>query len=67
MTLKQYDTLYLQLQKLTSEVSLLSAQLGVLNNIVKELSQKTLVVTSLDSDVEKLKIDVQSLIDEKEA
>lgn len=67
MTLRQYDTLYLQLQRLTSEVSLLSAKLKALNNIVKELSEKTLVVTSLGSDVEKLKIDVQSLIDEKEA
>ena len=67
MTLKQFDTLYLKLDELSKHVASLEEQLTLTNKLTKQLTDKTLVITSLDKDIDKLKIDIASLIDEKEA
>lgn len=67
MTLKQFDTLYLKLDELSKRVTSLEEQLTLTNKLTKQLTDKTIVITSLDQDIEKLKIDIASLIDEKEA
>lgn len=67
MTQKQYDALYLQIKSLSEQITFMRKKLEQLDSNIVALNSKTLVVTTLDKEVEKLKIDVQSLRDEQEA
>ena len=67
MTVKQFDTICLKLDNLNKLYASLTNKIATIESLVKGLSDKTLVVTTLDQDIEKLKIDVAALIDEKEA
>lgn len=67
MTLKQFDSLYLTLQSLVEQDKRLANEVQELTVKLAQLENKTVVVTSLDQDIEKLKVDVAALIDERRA
>lgn len=67
MTLKQFDSLYLTLQSLVEQDTRLANEVQELTVKLAQLENKTVVVTSLDQDIEKLKVDVAALIDERRA
>lgn len=67
MTSKQFDAIYLEMKKLSSRIASLEEQCRLSNVIMKSLTDKTVVVTSLDQDIAKLRTDIAALIDEKEA
>ncbi len=67
MTLKQFDSLYLTLQSLVEQDKILANEVQELTVKLAQLENKTVVVTSLDQDIEKLKVDVAALIDERRA
>ena len=66
MTAKQFDAIYLELQRLASITGNLVNRVTSADDRLAKLESKTLVVTTLDQDLEKLKIDVAALIDERE-
>ena len=67
MTLKQFDSLYLTLQSLVEQDTRLANEVQEITVKLAQLENKTVVVTSLDQDIEKLKVDVAALIDERRA
>lgn len=66
MTQREYDALYNQLQAVTIQQQHCVTWLEQIQKTLSELKQKTLVVTSIDKDIDKLKVDVQALKDELE-
>lgn len=67
MTQREYDALYNQIQALTVQQQHCVTLLGQLSSRLTELEAKTLVITDVDKDIAKLKVDVQALKDEQEA
>lgn len=67
MTIQQYNILYNMLLKQDKMIEDLKAEVGIMSTLLNSLLCKTIVVTDLDKELAALKIDVQSLRDEKEA
>ena len=67
MTGLQFDTIVSNQNELKKKVDYLIEKIEQLSRLVGILCSKTVVISDVDKEVEKIKIDVKSLIDEKEA
>lgn len=66
MTNKQYDTLVTRLSKLEETMKcIVDYQIQILNTL-SSFNSKTMVVSDVDKEIEKLKTDIKSLQDEEE-
>lgn len=66
MTNYEYDKLFNEVMKLSKNVSDLTKVITKVEIKLEELSRKTLVITDVNKEIEQLKIEVNSLKDEKE-
>lgn len=66
MTNKQYDTLVTRLSKLEETMKgIVDYQIQILNTL-SSFNDKTIVVSDVNKEIEKLKTDIKSLKDEEE-
>ena len=66
MTNKQYDTVITRLSKLEETMKcIVDYQIEILNTL-SSLNDKTIVVSDVNKEIEKLKTDIKSLKDEEE-
>lgn len=66
MTNKQYDTLITRLSKLEETMKcIVGHQIEILNTL-SSFNDKTIVVSDVNKEIEKLKTDIKSLKDEEE-
>lgn len=66
MTNKQYDTVITRLSKLEETMkSIVDYQIEILNTL-SSFNDKTVVVSDVNKEIEKLKTDIKSLKDEEE-
>lgn len=66
MTNKQYDTLITRLSKLEETTKgIVNYQIQILNTL-SSFNDKTMVVSDVNKEIEKLKTDIKSLQDEEE-
>lgn len=66
MTSKQYDTLVTRLSKLEEIMKgIVGYQIEILNTL-SSFNDKTIVVSDVNKEIEKLKTDIKSLKDEEE-
>lgn len=66
MTSKQYDTLVTRLSKLEETMKgIVGYQIEILNTL-SSFNDKTIVVSDVNKEIEKLKTDIKSLKDEEE-
>lgn len=66
MTNKQYDTLITRLSKLEETTKgIVDYQIQILNTL-SSFNDKTIVVSDVNKEIEKLKTDIKSLKDEEE-
>ena len=66
MTAKEYDVLLREIIKLQEKIVNLDVDVRKMNVTVEELNKKTLVITDVNNELNKLKTDIQSLRDEGE-
>lgn len=66
MTAKEYDVLLREIIKLQERIVNLDVGVRKMNVTVEELNKKTLVITDVNNELNKLKTDIQSLRDEGE-
>lgn len=66
MTQREYDTLLKELRVLQTEIKNLASLVSKQSLIIENLSNKTVVITTVDEDIKQLKLDVKALKDEKE-
>nr|DAY14443.1 MAG TPA: hypothetical protein [Caudoviricetes sp.] len=66
MTNYEYDKLFNEVMKLSKNVSDLTKVITKVEIKLEELSRKTLVITDVNKEIEQLKVEVNSLKDEKE-
>lgn len=66
MTAKEYDVLLREIIKLQERIVNLDIDVRKMNVTVEELNKKTLVITDVNNELNKLKTDIQSLRDEGE-
>lgn len=66
MTAKEYDVLLREIIKLQERIVNLDVDVRKMNVTVEELNKKTLVITDVNEELNKLKTDIQSLRDEGE-
>lgn len=66
MTQREYDTLLKELRVLQTETKNLASLVSKQSLIIENLSNKTVVITTVGEDIEQLKLDVKALKDEKE-
>lgn len=66
MTAKEYDVLLREIIKLQERIVNLDVDVRKMNVTVEELNKKTLVITDVNNELNKLKTDIQSLRDEGE-
>lgn len=66
MTAKEYDVLLREIIKLQERIVNLDVSVKNMNNTLQELNKKTLVITDVNNELNKLKTDIQSLKDEGE-
>lgn len=64
---KQIDYLVSLISRQNKILSELSERVKSLSDNVKNLENKTVVISDVDKEITQLKIDVKSLVDEKEA
>lgn len=67
MTDRQYDKLICEFRKLQEDVKNIENTLVTVYDKVANLAQKTIVISDLDKQIEQLKVDIESIKDEKEA
>ena len=67
MTERQYDRLISEFRKLQEIIQNLNNTLIPLYTEIAALSKKTLVVSDVDKQIEQLKVEIESIKDEKEA
>lgn len=66
MTAKEYDVLLREIIKLQERIINLDVSVKNMNGTLQELNKKTLVITDVNNELNKLKTDIQSLRDEGE-
>lgn len=66
MTAKEYDVLLREIIKLQERIINLDVSVKNMNGTLQELNKKTLVITDVNDELNKLKTDIQSLRDEGE-
>lgn len=66
MTAKEYDVLLREIIKLQERIINLDVSVKNMNDTLQELNKKTLVITDVNNELNKLKTDIQSLRDEGE-
>lgn len=66
MTAKEYDVLLREIIKLQERIINLDVSVKNMNDTLQELNKKTLVITDVNNELNKLKTDIQSLKDEGE-
>lgn len=66
MTAKEYDVLLREIIKLQERIVNLDVSVKNMNGTLQELNKKTLVITDVNNELNKLKTDIQSLRDEGE-
>ena len=66
MTAKEYDVLLREIIKLQERIVNLDVSVKNMNDTLQELNKKTLVITDVNEELNKLKTDIQSLKDEGE-
>lgn len=66
MTTKEYDVLLREIIKLQERIINLDVSVKNMNDTLQELNKKTLVITDVNNELNKLKTDIQSLRDEGE-
>lgn len=67
MTNQQFDYLLSLVKKQNALVNTLVEKVDSLVTTIAALNEKTVVVNDVDDQIEQLKIDIKSLIDEQEA
>lgn len=67
MTQVQYDRVIQQLNAIEKRISNMENILQLLSNMCTQLNDKTLIVTTLDKEIETLKLELKALKDEQEA
>lgn len=66
MTGEQFDLIIGRINYLIGEVDELKKAVNTNNEVVKSLVNKTVVISDVDKQIESLKLDIKSLIDEQE-
>lgn len=66
MTPLQHEQIIQMLMSITNRLDDFGNRLRNLENVIAKLSDKTIVITDINKEVEQLKIKVSSLEDEKE-
>lgn len=66
MTNYEYDKLFSEVTKLSKKVDYLSKIATKVELKLEELSRKTIVISDVQKDIDNLKVEVNSLKDEKE-
>lgn len=66
MTNYEYDKLFSEVAKLSKKVDNLSKIATKVELKLEELSRKTIVISDVQKDIDNLKVEVNSLKDEKE-
>lgn len=66
MTQREYDVLLREIIKLQERIVNLDVSVKNMNDTLQELNKKTLVITDVNNELNKLKTDIQSLKDEGE-
>lgn len=66
MTSKQYDTLVTRLSKLEETMKCIVDYQTKILNTLSSFNDKTVVVSDVNKEIEKLKTDIKSLKDEEE-
>lgn len=66
MTNYEYDKLFSEVTKLSKKVDDLSKIATTVELKLEELSRKTIVISDVQKDIDNLKVEVNSLKDEKE-
>jgi len=66
MTNYEYDKLFSEVTKLSTKVDDLSKIATKVELKLEELSRKTIVISDVQKDIDNLKVEVNSLKDEKE-
>lgn len=66
MTNYEYDKLFSEVTKLSKKVDDLSKIVTKVELKLEELSRKTIVISDVQKDIDNLKVEVNSLKDEKE-
>lgn len=67
MTQVQYDRVIQQLNAIEKRITNMENVLQLLSNMCTQLNDKTLIVTTLDKEIETLKLELKALKDEQEA
>lgn len=67
MTQVQYDRVIQQLNAIEKRITNMENILQLLSNMCTQLNDKTLIVTTLDKEIETLKLELKALKDEQEA
>lgn len=67
MTNQQYDYLLSMVIKQNKLIESLTERVSSMETSIEQLSKKTVVVSNIDEQLNKIKLDIKSLIDEKEA
>ena len=67
MTDRQYDRLISEFRILQEDVRKIENTLVTLYNKIVNLTQKTIVISDVDKQIKQLKVDIESIKDEKEA
>ena len=67
MTGLQFDTIVGNQNELEKKVNYLYEKIEQLSRLVNLLCSKTVVISDVDKEIEKIRIDMNSLKDEKEA
>lgn len=66
MTQREYDALLKEIRVLQNETKNLTSVVSKQTQIIGALSDKTVVITGVSEDIERLKLEVKALKDEKE-
>ena len=64
---RQYDKLICEFRKLQEDVKNIENTLVTVYDKVANLAQKTIVINDVDEQLKQLKVDIESIKDEKEA
>lgn len=67
MTNQQYDYLLSMVIKQNKLIESLTERVSSMETSIEQLSKKTVVVSNIDEQLNKIKLDIKSLVDEKEA
>ena len=66
MTGEQFDLIIGRINYLMGEVDELKKAVNTNNEVLKSLVGKTVVISDVDKQIESIKLDIKSLIDEQE-